>query len=270
MLLKGKSLVPKIQKRQKLTVDQLRKKGIIPKLAIIRSNDHPAIDSYMKIKKRYGAEIGASVEIFDIPINQIDSTIKKLNKDKNVHGIIVQLPLCDMSKAERLLDAVAPHKDVDGLGKDARFAPATPTAILNLLFGYHINLEEKKVVLIGRGKLVGQPLFDMLQKKGINVEVVHSKTENPSAIIDSADVIITATGKPGVITSNMIKPGTVVIDAGTAGEGGKTVGDLTPDIVVRDDIDVSPTPGGVGPLTVCALFENVIKASSLKTLVTKH
>lgn len=261
MLLKGKDLVPNIKERQKRAVDSLLKRGIKPKLAIIRSNDHLAIDSYMKIKKRYGQQIGAEVEVFDISINQIESVVTKLNTNPNVHGIIIQLPLSNMDSVENLLDRVSPAKDVDGLGKDAAFVPATPTAILNLLVGYSIELKGKKVVLVGRGKLVGLPLRQMLEADGIEVEVVHSQTQDPVNVLHSADVIITATGKPGIIKSSMVKPGTVVIDAGTAGEGGKTVGDLTPDIVAREDIDISPTPGGVGPLTVCALFANVIKAA---------
>lgn len=261
MLLRGRDLVPKFKEEQAREVAQLKSHGITPHLAIIRSNNHPAIDSYMKIKQRYGSEIGATVTVHDVAMGEIHTLVEKLNTDKNVHGIIIQLPLSDMSNVDSLLDLVAPEKDVDGLRSDSKFVPATPLAILNLLKGFNKNLQGKKVTLVGRGKLVGLPLRRMLEKDGVDVKVVHSQTENPETIYEKSDVIITATGKPGLIKSQNIKSGTVVIDAGTAGEGGKTVGDITEDILRREDIDVSPTPGGVGPLTVCALFEHVLKAA---------
>lgn len=261
MLLRGKDLVPKFKEEQSNEVANLKDKGIIPHLAIIRSNNHAAIDSYMKIKQRYGEEVGAIVTVHDVKMDEIESLVTKLNGDKSVHGIIIQLPLSDMSDVDRLLDLVAPEKDVDGLRSDSKFVPATPLAILNLLKGFNKNLHGKKVTLVGRGKLVGLPLRKMLEEDGVKVTVVHSQTDNPEEIYRNSDVIITATGKPGLIKSKDIKSGTVLVDAGTAGEGGKTVGDITPDILERDDIDVSPTPGGVGPLTVCALFEHVILAA---------
>ncbi len=261
MLLRGKDLVPKFKAEQASEVAKLKAKGITPHLAIIRSNEHDAIDSYMKIKQRYGEEIGASVEVHAVEMSEIEPLVDKLNADNNVHGIIIQLPLSDMSDVDRLLDLVAPEKDVDGLRSDSKFVPATPLAILNLLKGYNKKLKGKKVTLVGRGKLVGLPLRKMLEADGIDVTVVHSQSEKPDEIYQNSDVIITATGKPGLIKSKDIKTGTVVVDAGTAGEGGKTVGDITVDILEREDIDVSPTPGGVGPLTVCALFEHVISAA---------
>lgn len=261
MLLRGKDLVPKFKEEQSQEIAKLKEKGITPHLAIIRSNNHAAIDSYMKIKQRYGEEVGAIVTVHDVKMSEIKPLVAKLNHDNSVHGIIIQLPLSDMSDVDRLLDLVAPEKDVDGLRSDSKFVPATPLAILNLLKGFNKKLQDKKVTLVGRGKLVGLPLRKMLENDGVDVTVVHSQTENPEEIYRNSDVIITATGRPGLIKSEDIRPGTVVVDAGTAGEGGKTVGDITQDILVRNDIDVSPTPGGVGPLTVCALFEHVIKAA---------
>jgi len=134
-------------------------------------------------------------------------------------------------------------------------------AILWLLAGYNIDLNGKKIVLVGRGKLVGAPLERMLQASGYEVEVVDKQTKDIAAVVRTADVLITATGSPGVIASNMIKNGAVVVDAGVAGEQGKTVGDLAPDVYERDDLTITPTKGGVGPLTICALFENVIRAA---------
>jgi methylenetetrahydrofolate dehydrogenase (NADP+)/methenyltetrahydrofolate cyclohydrolase len=134
-------------------------------------------------------------------------------------------------------------------------------AILWLLAGYGIDLQAKKVLLVGRGKLVGAPLERILTASGVDVSVADRQTENLMAATLQADVIITATGSPALLFPDMLKQGAVVVDAGVAGEGGKTVGDLAPEVYERDDLTVTPTKGGVGPLTVCALFENVIRAA---------
>jgi methylenetetrahydrofolate dehydrogenase (NADP+)/methenyltetrahydrofolate cyclohydrolase len=159
------------------------------------------------------------------------------------------------------VNLVAPEKDVDALGTRALFDPATPMAILWLLAGYNIDLSTRKVLLIGRGKLVGAPLERMLKHSGIDVSVADRSTTDLKAAALEADVIITATGSPAILSSDMIKQGAVVVDAGVAGEGGKTVGDVAPDVYEREDLSITPTKGGVGPLTVCALFENVIRAA---------
>jgi methylenetetrahydrofolate dehydrogenase (NADP+)/methenyltetrahydrofolate cyclohydrolase len=136
-------------------------------------------------------------------------------------------------------------------------------AILWLLAGYNIDLlQGKKVLLIGRGKLVGAPLEQMLQASGVNVSVADRSTKDLRAETLAADVIITATGSPAILYADMIKRGAVVVDAGVAGEEGKTVGDVAPDVYDRDDLTITPPKGGVGPLTVCALFENVILSAS--------
>jgi len=262
MLLRGKDLVPDIKTRQARIVSKLGVSGKVPKLVIIQAKDDPVIDTYVRMKRNYGKDIGAEVEVLKIKQPEIATKLQNLNSDPSVDGIIVQLPLPDMDEADELLNMISPNKDVDGLAEASDFVPATPTAILNLLNGYNIDLKDKKLVLVGRGKLVGTPLRKMLEANGVDVTVVHSQTKNPEQLYQQADVIITATGRPGLIKSSDIKPGTVVVDAGTAGEGGKTVGDLTKDIVSREDIKVSPTPGGVGPLTVCALFEHVLLAAN--------
>jgi methylenetetrahydrofolate dehydrogenase (NADP+)/methenyltetrahydrofolate cyclohydrolase len=134
-------------------------------------------------------------------------------------------------------------------------------AIMWLLAGYNINLMGKKVLLIGRGKLVGAPLEKILKASGIDVETVGREAKDLSVHAKDADVIITATGSPAILYAKMIKQGAVVVDAGVASEAGKTVGDLAPDVYERHDLTITPTKGGVGPLTVCALFENTIRAA---------
>lgn len=260
--LNGRELAGYIKERQAHEVRSLRQSlHVQPKLAIVVTIEHPAIEVYMRMKRRYGADILVDVDVHKVMQSEAVGLIKQLNVDNSVHGIIVQLPLADPSETQKICDLVAPEKDVDALGTNATLDPATPLAILWLLAGYNIGLNDKKIVLVGRGKLVGAPLERMLLASGNDVTVVDSKTAHPAEIVREGDVIITATGVPGIVTSEMVKSGAVVVDAGVAGEQGKTVGDLAPDVYERDDLTITPTKGGVGPLTICALFENVIRAA---------
>jgi methylenetetrahydrofolate dehydrogenase (NADP+) / methenyltetrahydrofolate cyclohydrolase len=262
-LLSGKDLADYIKERQAHEVRALKQAwGIQPKLAIVVTIDHPVINVYMRMKKKYGADLGVDVEIHRVEQVDAPATIERLNADDSVHGIIVQLPLEFPEKTDEVVDVVAPEKDVDALGKDAIFDPATPMAILWLLAGYNIDLQHgKRVLLVGKGKLVGRPLERMLTASDVNVSVADRSTKDLKAEVLQADVIITATGSPAILYPDMIKQGAVVVDAGVAGEEGKTVGDVAPEVYERDDLAITPPKGGVGPLTVCALFENVIRAA---------
>jgi methylenetetrahydrofolate dehydrogenase (NADP+)/methenyltetrahydrofolate cyclohydrolase len=173
----------------------------------------------------------------------------------------VQLPLEDDSQTDEILQMVDPKKDVDALNPETVFEPATPMAILWLLNGYNIELKGKKILLIGRGKLVGGPLERIMKDSGLDVEVIDRELPDLKQRTLQADVIVTATGSPAILYPDMIKTGAVVVDAGVASEEGKTVGDLAPEVYERDDLTLTPKKGGVGPLTVCALFENVIRAA---------
>lgn len=262
-LLNGSDLAGFIKERQARQVRALRQAhGINPKLAIIVTVDNPVINVYMRMKSKYGADILIDVDIHRVTLKEAPTLIKQLNNDDTVHGIIVQLPLSDPSKTDEIVDLVAPEKDVDALGKNAVLDPATPMAILWLLSGYNIDLKGQRILLVGKGKLVGAPLEKMLKASGVDVHVVDRSTSDLKAETLKADVIITATGSPALLFSNMIKQNAVVIDAGVASEDGKTVGDVAPEVYEREDITITPTKGGVGPLTVCALFENVIRAAS--------
>lgn len=261
-VLNGKELAGFIKERQARQVRGLRQAmGVQPRLAIVLTIDHPTINVYVRVKKKYGADILIDVDIYRVPQDDAPTLITKLNADDTVHGIIVQLPLERPEETETLVNLVAPAKDVDALGKDALFDPATPMAILWLLAGYNVDFTGKKVLLVGRGKLVGRPLERMLKKSGVDVWSVDRSTADLKAETLKADIIITATGSPAILYPDMIKQGAVVVDAGVAGEEGKTVGDLAPEVYDRDDLSITPTKGGVGPLTVCALFENVIRAA---------
>ncbi len=261
-ILNGSELAGYIKERHAKQVRTLRANKIIPKLAIVQVKDDPVINTYVRLKKQYGTDIGVSVEIYTPEQVDLPEVLNKLNKDDSVHGIIVQLPLNDVSETNKIVNLVSAAKDVDALGDSPDFDPATPNAILWLLSGYNVELKDKSILLVGRGKLVGAPLEKILKKSGYTVEVIDRTIKDIAGHVKKADVIITATGSPAVLYADMIKHGAVVVDAGVASESGKTVGDLAPDVYEREDLTITPKKGGVGPLTVCALFENVIRAAS--------
>jgi methylenetetrahydrofolate dehydrogenase (NADP+) / methenyltetrahydrofolate cyclohydrolase len=260
-LLNGAEIAGFIKQRHAQQVRSLRAQKVFPKLAIVQAKDDPVINTYIRLKKEYGADIGVDVDVHKIDQADVPKILNMLSNDDSVHGIIVQLPLTDTTQTDEILDMVNPAKDVDALGKHPDFDPATPMAILWLLNGYNIELKGKKVLLIGRGKLVGAPLERILKASGLNVEVIDREVPDLAKHTLDADVIITATGSPAILFPDMIKSGAVVVDAGVASEEGKTVGDLAPSVYDRDDLVLTPEKGGVGPLTVTALFENVIRAA---------
>jgi methylenetetrahydrofolate dehydrogenase (NADP+)/methenyltetrahydrofolate cyclohydrolase len=261
-ILNGRDLAAYIKERQAREARSLfQAKHIRPALAIVQSKEDKAISIYINLKKHYGDDIGVEVNSYFIEQDQLLSRIKQLNIDKNISGIIVQLPLAKPEQTDEIVNVIDPTKDVDGLGVKAIFEPATPMAIMWLLAAYNVDLTGKTVVLIGRGKLVGAPLEKIFKNSGVNVTVIDKPTDDLSRYTLLADVIITATGNPAMIKSDMIKPNAVVVDAGVASESGKLVGDLADDVYDRQDLTITPTKGGVGPLTVCALFENVIRAT---------
>jgi 5,10-methylene-tetrahydrofolate dehydrogenase/methenyl tetrahydrofolate cyclohydrolase len=261
--LNGSELAGYIKERQAKQVRRLRQTfSINPKLAIVVTVDSPVINVYLKLKQRYGSDILVDVDVYRVKQSEVKDLLKTLGSDDKVHAIIVQLPLDDPSQTDEIVNLVTPEKDVDGLGKNPDFEPATPMAILWLLSGYNIDLNGKDVVLVGQGKLVGAPLEKMLVELGITPRVLVKETPNVPEEVLRGDIIITATGVGGLIKPNMLKHGAIVVDAGVASEGAKTMGDVSPEVYEeRDDLTITPTKGGVGPLTVCALFDNVIRAA---------
>jgi methylenetetrahydrofolate dehydrogenase (NADP+) / methenyltetrahydrofolate cyclohydrolase len=262
-LLNGKELAGYIKERQAKQVRSLRQaNGVQPKLAIVVADlDNQVIDTYVRLKQRYGDDILVEVDIHRVPQSEARELLNKLSNDDSVHGIIVQLPLADPSETDEIIELIDPAKDVDGLVKDAKFEPATALAIMWLLSGYNIDLVNNAIVLVGHGKLVGQPLEKLLLESGVTPTVVDKRTPDVPGEVRKAGIVISATGHPGIIKPDMLKQGAVVVDAGVASEGGKTVGDVAPEVYERDDLTITPVKGGVGPLTVCALFENVIRAA---------
>ena len=257
--LNGSELAGFIKERQAKQVRALRQAWHInPRLAIVTDVENPVIETYMRLKQRYGADILIDVEIHRVPAGGALEVIQELNNRDDVQGIILQLPISNSDQTEELLESIREDKDVDGLRKKAIFQAATPTAISWLLAGYGVDLKGKKVAIVGRGRLVGAPLEKMWLKSGVDV-TVFEKGDDLSQLTNY-DIIVSATGVPGLIKSQMIKTKAVVVDAGTASENGKIVGDVSEEVRQRNDVIITPKKGGVGPLTVSALFDNVITA----------
>ena len=265
-LLSGTELVDFIMERQAKQVRNLKQAHhVAPRLAIVRCNpESDVISTYIRLKQAYGDDIGVAVEVFDESADTLSERIDELNGRDDVHGVIVQLPIVPGSLTDAVLEKVAPHKDVDGLSSQTLFDPATPMAILWLLAGYNVDLQD--VAIVGRGRLVGAPLARMLADSGVDVAVYDKGFDGDlAAELRRAKVIITATGQPGLIAADMLAPQVAVVDAGTASEDGVIVGDLAPEVRQRQDLTVTPERGGVGPLTVAALFDNVLRAARRTT-----
>ena len=261
-ILNGNELASYIKERQAKQVRALRQAHqVYPRLAIVQTIDSPVIDSYVRLKKRYGEDILVDVDAYKVDQSELREVIKRLNEDDSVHGVIIQLPLADKAQTQSAVDAVAPAKDVDGLGENAELDPATPLAIVWLLAGYNVELSGKKIAIVGNGRLVGSPLSRIWKLSGYDITIFDKNSKDMKSRLAEFDLIVTAVGIPGLINSMDVKQGAVVVDAGTASEHGKIVGDVSPELRQRDDISITPEKGGVGPLTVSALFDNVIRAA---------
>ena len=261
--LNGRELVGFIKERQAHQVRGLRQHfKVVPKLAIITTIDSPVIDLYVRLKCNYAADIAVETEVYRTTSQAAGDLLAQLNANPSVKGIIVQLPLDDPAQTDAGVNLIAPEKDVDGLGQNAEWDSATATAINWLLAGYNVNLSGRRLALVGNGRLVGAPLLKMWRNSGLDVTVYdESTTDKLATELINYDVIVSAAGVPGLIKSEMLRPGAVVVDAGTASEDGKVVGDLDPVARQRSDLTVTPEKGGVGPLTIAALLDNVIRAS---------
>ena len=264
-LLSGSELVGYIKERQGRQVRALRQAShVFPRLAIIKSTSaSPVIDTYIRMKQKYGEDILIETEVETLREADMSAAITRRNEDSSVHGIIVQLPLADPAKTDEIVNLIASEKDVDGLGRTPAYDSATATAINWLLAGYGVDLRGKKIAIVGKGRLVGAPLARMWQDSGFEVTTLDEDSADIGGVLRESEVIVTATGQPRLITSDMVPVGAVVVDAGTASEGGVIVGDLDPAVRKRDDLKITPEKGGVGPLTIAALFDNVIRAASV-------
>jgi methylenetetrahydrofolate dehydrogenase (NADP+)/methenyltetrahydrofolate cyclohydrolase len=264
-IIDGKKIADELTEECKRQIDELKAKGTTPKLAIVTYNPESASEVYANLKLKKAQQLGMDCNIIDWSQKSPDEcmiAMKELGNDELVDGIIVQLPANGLEHVQKLLDTIPANKDVDGLSDNEHvLTPATPKAILTLLEKADVDLKGKKIAIVGQGKLVGKPLADIMLKLGYDVSSADSRTNDLSAITKPADVVISAVGKPGLVNGAMIKPGAVVIDAGTSEQHGSLVGDVDYDSVDAVASKIAKVPGGVGPVTVICLLQNVIEAS---------
>ena len=274
-LINGKELAKKIRGELKVEVDNLRKDGIIPKLAVIMVGNDKASEVYVRNKSKACNEIGIEFEEFlldsDIKQEELIELIKKLNNRKDVHGILLQSPIPEYLNIREAFDTIDYRKDVDGfnpinigklaIGEDA-FVSCTPYGVIKMLEEYNIPIEGKRAVIIGRSNIVGKPLIQCLLNKNATVTICHSRTKNIDEITKEADILIAALGKTKFVKENMVKENAVVIDVGiNRNEDGKLVGDVDFENVSKKASFITPVPGGVGPMTIAMLMNNVVKAA---------
>lgn len=264
MLLYGKPVAEALRKEQAERIAASQKK---PHLAIIQAGDDLASATYIKMKQRYGESIGATVDRLTCAnAAELHQTIRKCNEDDSIDGLIIQLPLPDPSDTEEMVALIQPEKDVDGLGPFAQFRSATAMAVIKLLEHYEIKLDGADVALVGYGRLVGKPLHHLLIEREANVKVCDISTApaDLAAATRRASVIISATGQAGLIAPDMVTDGSVVIDVGTAEDSGAIVGDTDPALQDNPKLKITPPKGGVGPITVAMLFEQLLQAAEIK------
>jgi methylenetetrahydrofolate dehydrogenase (NADP+)/methenyltetrahydrofolate cyclohydrolase len=252
--------------------------GYAPGLAVVLVGEDPASAVYVRNKSRACEEVGIYSEVYRLPQETKEedllSLIAKLNQEKNIHGILVQLPLPKHISEERVVLAIDPHKDVDAfhpanvgkimLGK-YQFLPCTPAGVMALLKHYEVDIAGKHCVVIGRSNIVGKPQALLLLEKNGTVTVCHSKTKNLADITRQADILVAAVGKPRFVTADMVKDDAVVIDVGiNRTSDGKLCGDVDFDAVAPKVAAITPVPGGVGPMTITMLLQNALKAAEIQ------
>lgn len=260
--LNGLELQGFIKERQLKQSRNLKQQhGISLKLLIIKSpSASPVIDTYIRMKQRYAEDIAIEVVAETVAEADMKARIKNANVDSNYHGIIVQLPLINDSQTDEICNNIDSNKDVDGLGVNAFYPSATAQAIDWLLTGYNVALEDKHIVIVGNGKLVGSPLAKLWKARELKVTVLDEHSDNVDSVLRESDVIVSATGVPRLVRTEQIKQDAVVVDAGTASENGTIVGDVEASARERSDLTITPLKGGVGPMTIAVLFDHVIES----------
>ena len=279
-LIDGKALSAQIREDIKKEVEEVVAKGITPGLAVVLVGEDPASQVYVRNKEKSCIELGMHSEVYRLPEEtseeELLALIDKLNKDENIHGILVQLPVPKHINEDKVIDAISVEKDVDGfspanvgsllIGKDA-FEPCTPRGCIELTKSNGVDIKGKKAVVVGRSNIVGKPVAVMLLRENATVTICHSKTVNLKEEVLAADIIVAAIGKAGFITADMIKPGAIVIDVGINRlENGKLAGDVDQAALREMDYDcyLTPVPGGVGPMTITMLMKNTLVSAKRK------
>jgi methylenetetrahydrofolate dehydrogenase (NADP+)/methenyltetrahydrofolate cyclohydrolase len=274
MLLDGKALSNKIKQELKDQINTLVEKYVsVPTLSIVVVGSNPASEIYVRNKVKSATNIGmkATVTKLDenVTMEELIKVVDDLNNDKEVNGIIVQLPLPKHLHEQTIIDRISDEKDVDGFGllnKGKLLAgieslrPATPYGIMKLLAEYNISIEGKNALVVGRSNIVGKPIALMLLEKNATVTIAHSRTQNLKEVAKNADIIVVAVGKAKFLTADMVKDGAVIVDVGINRVDGVLYGDVDFENVCEKASYITPVPGGVGPLTIASLLENTVKA----------
>ena len=274
-IIDGKALAQTIRGNLKNEVEELKKEGIKPKLAVIMVGEDKASKIYVKNKSKACEEVGIEYEEYllktETTMPELLGLIRHLNNNDNIHGILLQCPLPKHLDSEAAFREISPDKDVDGfnpvnvgklcLNQDC-FVSCTPNGVVKMLEEYKIPTEGANTVIIGRSNIVGKPLVQCLLNKNATVTVCHSKTKDIEKITQKADIVIAALGKPNFVKSDMVKEGSVIIDVGINRlDDGKIVGDIDFENIEKKASYITPVPGGVGPMTVAMLMSNVVKAA---------
>ena len=259
MILDGNIVAEKIYTELKRQIAGFKVK---PVLAVLLAGEDPSSIAYTQMKEKKAKELKIGFRLYQIPEigrqDELEKLIFDLNKNEYVGGIMIQLPLPEKFDTDKLLAQIDPKKDIDGLTGEK--PTATACAIMEILNHYKIGFKGKKIVLVGRGRLVGRPLSKILSEMNLDLTVCDNKTLSLKKEVLKADIIITAVGSPGLIRESMVKKGAVIIDAGTAEAGGKIVGDVSSEAYSKASA-YTPSKGGVGPVTVACLMKNLVEAS---------
>lgn len=274
-LMDGVAVSKAIRSQWQQRVEALKTRGVTPGLAVILVGDNPASQVYVRSKVKACGEVGLYSEVHqfpaDVPQETVLAKIEELNRDRKIHGILVQLPLPSHFDNGRVLEVISAEKDADGfhlynlgglVSGGAVFPPCTPYGVMALLDYYKIPIEGSNAVVIGRSNIVGKPMALMLLARSATVSICTSKTRDLKQFTSLADILVVAIGKPRMITGDMIKPGSTVIDVGTNRlPDGKLVGDVDFEGVRQRAAFVTPVPGGVGPMTITMLIANTVQAA---------
>lgn len=273
-IINGKELSKKIREQVKVEVEELKKKNIFPKLAVIMVGQDPASKVYVRNKSKACNEVGIEYEEFLLDetcsMEELLKVIENLNKRKDIHGILLQSPIPKPLDIYTAFETIDFRKDVDGFHpinigrltlKRQTFISCTPHGVMKMLEEYNINLSGANVVILGRSNIVGKPLAQCLLNEDATVTICHSKTKNIEEITKNADILISAIGKPKFVTADMVKEGAVVIDVGINRLETGLVGDVDFENVSKKASYITPVPGGVGPMTIAMLLHNVVIAA---------
>lgn len=278
IIIDGKKVSAQVKEQVRIETEELVKKGIKPGLAVIIVGDDPASRVYVNNKKKACEKVGFLSKEFALPATttqeELLSLVKELNEDKEINGILCQLPLPKGLDEKAVIEAISPLKDVDAfhasnVGKimigDYDFLPCTPAGVMEMLHSYNIPVEGKECVVIGRSNIVGKPMAMLLLHENGTVTITHSRTKNLKEVTKRADILVAAIGKPKFVTADMVKEGAVVIDVGMdRDENGKLCGDVDFENVKEKCSAITTVPGGVGPMTIAVLMKNTLKACKIQ------